>query len=118
MGQWTIRCTGSWHQARLTVPYVSHTPFDTNVKREVGTLLNGAVGPVAIRKRALQERIGQMDNQIKNKERQLAIKEDMLRKKFSRLEETMSRLKSQGGAIGAIGGFGGGGGGGLPGAGG
>ncbi len=75
------------------------TGFIASVKREVNTMLNTTFGPVAIRKKGLQDRISQMDDRIANSERQLARKEENLRKKFSRLEETMSRLKSQGGAL-------------------
>ena len=82
------------------------TGFIPALRREIGTLLNSAFGPVAIRKRALQERIGQMDKSIENKERQLAKKEETLKNKFARLEETMSKLKGQGGALSAIGGQG------------
>lgn len=78
------------------------TGFIPTLRREIGTLLNSAFGPVAIRKRALQERIGQMDKSIENKERQLAKKEEMLKNKFARLEETMSKLKGQGGALAGI----------------
>lgn len=85
-----------------------NTGFINSVRREVTNLLNTQFGQVAVRKKALQDRITRMDDQIANKERQLAIKEDSLRKKFSRLEETMSRLKSQGGAIAGMGGGGGG----------
>ena len=87
------------------------TGFISSIKREVNVLLNSAMGPVAIRKRALQDRIRQMDDQIENKQRQLVRKEQTLRDKFARLEETISRLKGQGAAVGAMGG-------GLPGAGG
>lgn len=84
------------------------TGFIPALKREVGTLLNTALGPVAIRKRALQDRIAQMNTQIEDKERQLAKKEESLRNKFARLEETVSRLKGQQGAVAAIGQTGGG----------
>lgn len=80
------------------------TGFIPSLKREIGTVLNSAFGPVAIRKRALQDRIGQMNDQIANKERQLSKKEEMLRNKFAKLDETMSRLKSQMGQLGAMGG--------------
>lgn len=84
-----------------------NTGFISAVKREVTNLLNTSFGPVSIRKKALQDRISQMDDRIASKERQLAVKEDSLRRKFARLEETMSRLKSQGGAMGGLGGGGG-----------
>ncbi len=84
------------------------TGFIPSLKREIGTLLNTAFGPVAMRKRGLQEKIAQMNTSIENKQRQLGKKEENLRNKFARLEETMSRLKGQGAAVGAIGsGFGG-----------
>lgn len=90
-----------------------NTGFIPALKREIGTVLNTAFGPVAIRKKALQDRIGQMNDQIANKERQLSRKEDQLRNKFAKLEETMSRLKGQMGQVQAAGL--GGGGGGIPG---
>jgi len=84
------------------------TGFIPSLKREIGSMLNTAFGPVAIRKRALQDRIGQMNNSIENKERQLTKKEELLRNKFARLEETISRMKGQGGAVaGLAGGIGG-----------
>ncbi len=82
--------------------------FIPSLKREISSLLNTAFGPVAIRKRALQDRIGQMNDQISNKERQLARKEESLRNKFAKLEETVSRMKGQASQLGAAG-FGGGG---------
>lgn len=88
------------------------TGFIPALKREIGTVLNSAFGPVAIRKRALTDRISQMNDQIANKERQLARKEEQLRNKFAKLEETMSRMKGQGAQLQAAGG---GGGGGIPG---
>lgn len=75
--------------------------FIPAVKREVSTVLNAAFGPVAIRKRALQDKISQMNDSIANKERQLARKEEQLRNKFAKLEETMSKLKGQQGQVAA-----------------
>jgi flagellar hook-associated protein 2 len=91
--------------------------FIPAVRREVSTVLNSAFGPVAIRKRALQDKIGQMNDSIANKERQLSRKEEQLRNKFAKLEETMSKLKGQMGQVAAagLGGGGGGAGGGIPG---
>lgn len=80
--------------------------FIPSLKREVGTMLNQASGPVAIRKRALQDRISQMNDQIANKERQLAKKEENLRNKFAKLEETMSKMKGQAGQLSAAAGGG------------
>lgn len=89
--------------------------FIPTVRREVQNLLNQSFGPVETRKRALQDRIKSMDEQIATKERQLAVKEEGLKRKFSQLEETVSRLKSQGAGLAGIGAAGGGGGPGAPG---
>ena len=78
-----------------------NTGFVPSVKRDISTILNSAFGPVAVRKKALQDRIQQTDESIANKERQLAKKEENLRTKFSRLEETMGKMKSQMGQIAA-----------------
>ena len=51
--------------------------FIPALKREVGTLLNSAFGPVAMRKRGLQDKIDQMNKQIENKEQQLTKKEEI-----------------------------------------
>lgn len=83
--------------------------FIPSLKREISTVLNTAFGPVAIRKKALQDRISQADDRIADKERQLTRKEEQLRNKFAKLEETMSKLKGQGGVLQAGGGGGGGG---------
>lgn len=78
------------------------TGFIPTVRREVTNLLNASFGAVSVRKKALQDRIGRMDDQVANKERMLAVKEESLRRKFSKLEETVSRLKSQGAAVGGF----------------
>lgn len=79
------------------------TGFIPTLKREIGNLLNTAFGPVATRKRSLQDRIKQMDDQVAAKERQLVTKENNLKRKFAAMEETISRLKGQGGAVASIG---------------
>ncbi len=80
--------------------------FVPSLKREIGNLLNTAFGPIANRKRGLQDKINDYDRRIETKEKQLSKKEEQLREKFSRLEETMSRLKSQGNQVAAMGGGG------------
>ncbi len=83
-----------------------NTGFVPSLKREIGNLLNSSFGPIANRKRGLQDKINDFDRRIETKEKQLTKKEEQLREKFSRLEETMSRLKSQGSAVAALGGGG------------
>lgn len=87
------------------------TGFIQELRRTVGNILDGGFGVVANRKRGLQENIRQIDSRIDNKERTLAGREVQLRRKFAKLEETISNMKSQGAALGQMpagGGFGGG----------
>ena len=83
------------------------TGFVPNLRRSVGTLLDGAFGPLSNRKRGLRNRIDQANRRIDNKERQLQRKEVSLKRKFANLEETMARLNNQRGQIAALGGGGG-----------
>jgi flagellar hook-associated protein 2 len=79
------------------------TGFISSMKREIGNLLNPSYGPITNRSRGLKEKVDQFDVRIADKERQLVKKEEILRNKFSRLEETMSKIKGQGGAIASMG---------------
>lgn len=78
------------------------TGFVPSLKREIGNLLNNAFGPIANRKKGLQNKITDYDQRIERSEKQLEKKTTQLREKFSKLEETMSRLKSQGGQLAAM----------------
>lgn len=82
------------------------TGFIATVKREVSNLLNPAFSPLSNRSRGLKTKIDQFDQRIDQKEKQLVKREQILRNKFSRLEETMSKLKNQGAAVGQMGGGG------------
>ena len=80
------------------------TGFIAAVKREIANFLNPAFGPLTNRSRGLKDKIEQYDQRIQQKEKQLVKREEILRAKFSRLEETMSKLKGQGAAVGQMGG--------------
>lgn len=73
--------------------------FVPTLRREISTLTNSAFGQVAMRKRSLEDNIKRIDQSIVNKERQLGRREEQLRMKFAKLEETMSGLKQQGAAV-------------------
>lgn len=77
--------------------------FVPTVKRQVKNSLDGAFGPIPIRKKGLQQKIDGINKRIENKERQLATREDQLRQKFSNLETQMSKLNSQGSQVAGIG---------------
>lgn len=84
------------------------------IKNTIAQMLDGVSGPLTQKSKGLRDKINQFDQQIANKERILSQRESQLKNQFSRLEETMSKLKSQGQFLAAkLGGGGGSGGGGL-----
>ena len=85
--------------------------FIAKVKEFVQSTVGGAFGVISNKKSGLQTRVRRIDQNIDNKERLLARKEVTLRRKFSRLEEQMGRLQSQGASVSATLGGGGGAGG-------
>lgn len=60
-------------------------------------------GLLSSRKRSIQSNIDRIDRQIETKQRHIAQKEDMLKKKFARLEETISKIRTQGSGLAALG---------------
>lgn len=76
--------------------------FIPSLRREVSNLTNQTFGPLANRKKGLQDKINNINKSIENKERALTRKEETLRRQFANLEEKMSKLQSQGAAVGAI----------------
>ena len=66
---------------------------------EVGFVQNftdGAFGPITLKKKGLEEVLKRSDQRIETLERNLERREQALRRQFSNLETTMSKLKSQG----------------------
>lgn len=78
------------------------TGFVPSVKREIGSLLNNAMGPLSNRKRGLQAKIDQVNRRIETKEKQLEKREESLRRQFSNLESKMAQLQTQGAALGGM----------------
>ncbi len=81
--------------------------FVPTLRREIANFTNQAFGPLANRKRGLQDKVNNINKSIENKERALTRKEETLRRQFANLEEKMSKLQQQGAAVAAIGGGGG-----------
>lgn len=63
------------------------------------TLLTMPSGILPNRKGGLQSQINQIDRQIANKQRLIQQKEEVLKAKFARLEETISKIKGQGNGL-------------------
>ncbi len=62
-------------------------------------LLATPQGALTARKAGLQSQVNQIDRQIANKQRMITQKEEILKAKFARLEETISRIKGQGAGL-------------------
>lgn len=75
------------------------TGFIPAVRRVVGNMTDGAFGSIGQRKQALTGRIKEADQRIENMEKNLQRKEQSLRRQFANLEQTMSRIKTQGAYI-------------------
>ena len=56
-------------------------------------------GILPSRKSGLTNNISQIDRQIQTSERMIARKEEVLKAKFARLEETISKIKGQGAGL-------------------
>lgn len=84
------------HVQRFFVGDGFSTGFINTTRRTISSMLDGAFGPIANKKRGFQSQIDQADQRIESMERSVAMKEQNLKRKFANLEEKMSRLKSQG----------------------
>lgn len=78
------------------------TGFVTTVKRDVGNLVSASYGPIAVRKKGIQDKIANIDRRLDMKEKQLERREEQLRKKFSDLETKMSQINVQGAAVSGL----------------
>ncbi len=70
--------------------------FIDNLEGVVESALKNPSGTLTARKSGLDSQIRQIDRRIVNKQRQIEQKERVLKAKFARLEETISKIKSQG----------------------
>jgi flagellar hook-associated protein 2 len=66
-------------------------------------MLNMPSGILQTRKSGLQTQINQIDRQIANRQRAIVQKEEILKAKFARLEETMSKIRGQGAGLAGLG---------------
>ena len=73
--------------------------FMDNLEETAKQLLNQPNGLLPTRKSGLQSQINQIDRQISNRQRTIQQKEEILKAKFARLEETISKIKGQGAGL-------------------
>ena len=74
-----------------------------NLLRAVDELLSIPSGPLASRKKTLENKVNEINRRIDDKERMITQKENSLKEKFGRLEETMARIRTQGAGLAALG---------------
>lgn len=73
--------------------------FIDKLEQTAKELLNPPSGTLITRKRGLQSGIDQIDRQISTRQRMIDQKEEILKQKFARLEETISRIRGQGAGL-------------------
>lgn len=73
--------------------------FIPHLQQSIRLMTDPNSGVIGARKTAYESRVKQMNDQIDRKERSLTAREEQLRKQFSKMEETMSQLQSQGAAF-------------------
>lgn len=81
--------------------------FIAQIKSFVDSTASGAYSPIASKRSGLQNQEKRIDQNIANRERMLAREEESMRRKFSNIEEQMSKMKAQGAALAGLGGGGG-----------
>lgn len=77
-----------------------NTGFITNMRKRIREITDPSTGAVGTRKTSMQRQVSNIDQKIDRKEKQLEKREESLRRQFSKMEEAMSKLNSQGAAIG------------------
>ena len=75
--------------------------FIPQMTRGLKQLTDPNAGVVGTRKKDFQNRAGQVDKSIERKEKSLEKREEQLRSQFAKMEESMSKVQSQGQAMGA-----------------
>jgi len=72
--------------------------FIPNLRNKIAQIVDPTTGTVTSRRKNYQDQVSQMDKRIEQKEKNLVRTEEQLRNKFSKMEEAMSKIQSQGAA--------------------
>lgn len=76
------------------------TGFVTTMRTRIREITDPSVGAVGTRKQGLQRQVSNIDQKMDRKEKMLEKREESLRRQFAKMEEAMSKMQSQGAAIG------------------
>ena len=77
--------------------------FLNKLDNTLDTILRKPDGLIPSKKNGLRSQIGSIDRRISDRERILDRKEQSLKQRYSRLEETIAKLKAQGNSLGQMG---------------
>ena len=81
---------------------LNNTGFITNMRKRVREITDPQTGAVGTRKNSMQNQVKIIDQKIDRKEKQLEKREEALRRQFANMEEAMSKMNSQGAALGKV----------------
>ena len=73
--------------------------FIDNLEKNINLMLSQPNGSLVTRKNGLQSNIDQIDRQIETRQRMIERKEEVLKTKFGRLEESMAKIRAQGAGL-------------------
>lgn len=76
--------------------------FIDRLEKVTSDLLALPGGPLPNRKKGLQTNIDQIDRQIATRQRMIDRKEEILKSKFARLEETIAKIRGQGAGLAGL----------------
>lgn len=76
--------------------------FIDKLEQTAQQLLNQPSGALITRSRGLKSNIDQIDRQISTRQRMIDQKEEILKQRFARLEETISKIRGQGAGLAGL----------------
>lgn len=79
---------------------LQNTGFVTTMRTRIREITDPSVGAVGNRKTSMQRQVTNIDQKMDRKEKSLEKREETLRRQFAKMEEAMSKMNSQGAAIG------------------
>ncbi len=74
--------------------------FFAKIKSEMKSFTDPGFGSISSRKKSMERQVRDIDKSIERREKRLVTKEQMLRDKFGKLEESLAKIKNQGAAFG------------------
>jgi len=74
--------------------------FFAKIKSDMKSFTDQGYGSISSKRKSFERQVRDIDKNIERREKRLVTKEQMLRDKFSKLEESLAKIKGQGSALG------------------